>query len=719
METPQQSNDSQVHLFDYFRVVSVRWPLILLIFLLVVITTTAVTFLLPKQYESTALIQVQENADFEIFQQGRSSGWDPRFVSTQFEILQSRDILGPVVKKLELDQKWSDRYEIRAPDIIFRKLESMMTLRELRNTDLISIGILSPIPKEAADIANTIAEEYQKARIEEQQKWVSRSLSTLEAEVEKQRTKTENLRTKAAEIRVEYQINDLNPESVEDPMQASERVLMSVEEQVSDQRLRVASLRAKSKLLGQMSDDQIMRSIATLEVEDQTILQILPLYQEAASEESRLLESGLGEKNPNVLAQRAKKQTYWDQLSSQISSLRVAIESNLEIEVESLVNLEEKLSESREEQQDSKTRAAVYFEAKNNFIQAKNVLEAAETRFWTEMMQRSMPMNPAIIWDAADVPDFPSRPRIALNIALGVFFGLVMGLGGAFLIEYLDSSVKTMDDIERFFGLPVLAVVPKNTGVLMDLPLDAMDAEPYRILRTNIEFNRKHQASNCFTLVSGGAGEGKSTTLVNLAFAFAQSGLRTLIVDADLRRPRQHALFGVKNTKGLTDFLFDQVPIDELVQDTKVENLQMVPSGRSPVGSATMLNSRRMDELITELKSKFDMVLIDAPPILGVSDSSVIVRAVDFTVLVIQHRRFPRAMLLRVKNAVLSAGGDLLGAVLNNVDIRMDQYYQYQTNYYGYYDKDSEVAPGRPKPVKPKMARTLVGKTQESASGDY
>ena len=554
-----------------------------------------------------------------------------------------------------------------------------------------------------------------------QERWVNRSLSTLKAEVEKQRVKTEILREEAAEIRVKYQINDLNPESVEDPMQASERVLLSVEEQVSDQRLRVAALRAKARLLSRLSDDQIMRTIATLEVDDQTILQILPLYQEAASEESRLLESGFGPNNPNVRAQQAKKETYWEQLTNQTSSLRVAIESNLQIEIDSLDNLEGKLLESREEQQDSKTRAAVYFEAKNNFIQAKNVLEAAETRFWTEMMQRSMPMNPAIIWDTADVADFPSRPRIPLNIALGVVFGLVLSLGGAFLIEYLDTSVKTMDDIERYFDLPVLAVIPKGTGILMDLPPDAMDAEPYRILRTNIEFNRKNKNMKVLTLVSGGAGEGKSTTLNNLAYTFAQSGLSVLVIDADLRRPSQHKIFGASNSRGLTDYLSKGVAIDDLVLATSDENLKLIPSGKLPAGSIAMLNSKRMTTLIEEVREKFDMVLVDAPPILGVSDSSVIVRSVDMTALVIQHRRFPRAMLARVKSAVLNTGGNLLGAVLNNVDIRMDQYYQYQTNYYAYHQdgKPSSGGGRPPKATQKAKSRPKMTESRSAGSADY
>ena len=696
MSSSTSPASQQHHFFDYWRVLQVRWPIVLLIFLLVAITTGVITFLLPKEYTATALIQVQENSDFEIFQSssGRTSA-NPRFTSTQFEIITSKKILQPVIEKLGLEKKWLELYEIKSREVVYRKLLRMITLEELRNTDLISISVLSRDPAEAAAIANAVAGEYQRARIEEQQSWVEKSLATLEAEVQKQREKTEKLRDESARIRIEFGINDLNPESVEDPMQASERVLLSVEEEVSGQRLKTAAWRAKYDQISQMSDDQIMRSIATLEVEDQTILQVLPLYQEAASEEARMLKAGYGTSHPMVQSYTAKKETYWKQLSNQILSLRRALRARLATEEDSLRNLEEKLEETRKDQQSAKTRASSYYEAKNNYIQAKKVLEAAETRFWTEMMQRSMPLNPAIIWEKAEVPEFPSRPRVMLNLALGIFFGLALGIGVAFFIEYLDTSVKTMEDIETYFGLPVLAVVPRGIGVLMDMSPDAPDAEPYRILRTNVEFNKKDPTANVMTLVSGGPGEGKSTTLVNLAYSFAQSGFKTLVVDADLRRPRQHQIFNVSNAKGLTDYLSKGVPIDELILNTKVENLQFVPSGKLPPGAIAMLNSRRMLALIGELKSRFDMILIDAPPILGVSDSSVIVRAVDLTVIVIQHRRFPRSMLMRVKNAVLNAGGNLLGAVLNNVDIRLDQYYQYQTNYYGYHDGENGAPDAR------------------------
>jgi succinoglycan biosynthesis transport protein ExoP len=722
----EPSTESNLHLFDYLRVLRVRWPIILVVFLLVVITTGVITFLMPKEYESKVMLQVQQNADFEVFQQGRGQGFDPRFTSTQFEIIQSKGILQPVITKLGLEKKWAEEYDLTSKELVYRKLKKMISLREVRNTDHISITVLSRDKEEAAAIANEIAIQYKQARVDEEERWLDRSLATLKQEVDNERANVEALRRKAQDIRIDKKINDVNPEGVDDAMQAVDRVLVTVEEQVATQKLAAAEAKAKYTNLSDMKDENMLRSIATLQEEDQTIQLILPQYQEALATEESLLKSGLGESHPMVKAQKARKEAFWSQLTQQIVSLREALKTRMKYTDDAATELEKVRDEIRATHQSARSEAIDYYEAKNDYINAKRILEAADTRLKTAIVEQRMPMNPAIIWETAEPAEYPSRPRIFLNMALGIFFGFVLGFGVAFFIEYLDTSVKTMEDIERFFGLPVLAVVPRGIGVLMDEPPDTPDAEPYRILRTNIEFNRKTPAANTMTLVSGGAGEGKTTTLVNLAFAFAQSGFRTLIVDADLRRPRQHSIFGVSNSRGLTDYLSKGVPIEELILSTKVENLEMVPSGRLPAGAIGMLNSRRMTDLITHLKKTYDMVLFDAPPILGVSDSAVIVRSVDMTAIVIQHRRFPRSMLIRVKNAVLNTGGHLLGAILNNVDIRMDQYYQYQTNYYGYYHKPVQEEPAhaaksksKSKPAAPLVTQGRGASSGRSAEDEY
>jgi succinoglycan biosynthesis transport protein ExoP len=279
----------------------------------------------------------------------------------------------------------------------------------------------------------------------------------------------------------------------------------------------------------------------------------------------------------------------------------------------------------------------------------------------------------------------PYKPKVTLNLTLGAIVGLFLGFGLAFFLEYLDTSVKSLDDVEHYLGVPVLAVVPKNVPILPLASGQSADAEAYRILRTNLEFNRKNPEANCFSVVSGGAGEGKSTTLVNLAFVCSQAGYNTLIIDADMRRPRMHTFFGIDNHSGLSSYLASGVPLEEAVVQTPVSNLYLMPSGITPADSAGLLNSKRFTDLLTDVKSRFDLVLIDSPPILGVSDASVLAAEVDSSIVVVQHRKLPRHMLLRVKQAVEQVGGNVVGVVMNQVDIRSDACYGYYTGYYHYY----------------------------------
>jgi capsular exopolysaccharide synthesis family protein len=311
----------------------------------------------------------------------------------------------------------------------------------------------------------------------------------------------------------------------------------------------------------------------------------------------------------------------------------------------------------------------------------------SETKAGLELVK-----SPATIYAKAEVEVRPAKPNVMINLALGAVLGLMFGLGLAFFLEYMDTTVKSLDDVEKFLGVPVLAVVPKNVGVLHRSSGFNPDAEAYRILRTNIEFNRRNPEANCITVTSGGAGEGKSTTLCNLATVCAQGGYSVLLIDADLRRPSLHRLFDVSNATGLTNYLTTNTRLEDVVVRTPIENLYFLPSGLLPADSAGILNSQRMSELITDVKSRFDLVLIDSPPILGVSDASVLSNEADLTLIVVQHRKLPRHMLMRVKQTVENVGGRVIGVVLNNVDVRSDSQYQYYTSYYTYYSPNNQPA---------------------------
>ena len=184
------SSEIKLHLLDYWRVIRVRLPLIILVFLLVVITAGMAIYMTPRQYMSSVTMQVKEDNNMQIFNGQSGPRYDPRFSTTQFQIIQRKEILYPVIDAMKLLQKW----DLRSRDVAYLKLRSMLTVSEIRSTDLIQISVLDKDRQEAADLANTIAVEYQKKRIDEQQGWVARSLVQLEDEVLKQRKKTESLR---------------------------------------------------------------------------------------------------------------------------------------------------------------------------------------------------------------------------------------------------------------------------------------------------------------------------------------------------------------------------------------------------------------------------------------------------------------------------------------------------------------------------------------------
>ncbi len=263
--------------------------------------------------------------------------------------------------------------------------------------------------------------------------------------------------------------------------------------------------------------------------------------------------------------------------------------------------------------------------------------------------------------------------------------GLLAGVGMAFFIEYLDTSVKTVDDIERYLGLSVIGVIPQKVKPLIQEGPDSPHAEAYRVLRTNLQFANKGVGGGAYGVVSGGVGEGKSTTMFNLAYVCAQMGDKVLIVDSDLRRPVQHSILGMSNRFGLTNVMMRDVPIEETIKTTSVPNLHFLPSGKLPRSSIGLLDSQRVRDLVKNLKARYDYVFFDSPPIMGVSDASIIASEVDGVLLVVQYRKYPRVMSARAKRLLENVGGNIVGVVLNNINILRDDYYYYYHSYYSHY----------------------------------
>jgi polysaccharide biosynthesis transport protein len=521
---------------------------------------------------------------------------------------------------------------------------------------------------------------------------------------------------------IDLQLNNFSASMVHGATpQTSSSVLSGIRDQEHMRlRMEVMTMKTQFDQLETMTEDQLIEQSASLKLENPLIMQTLTNKSQLTLQMQEEMGRGYGKKHPRIVA-----------LSNQMASVRLillgqakqhieGLRARLTTAQEQLKQMNEYVDKDKKQNFDNQDAATVYHSAKIDVEQNESLLLELRRKLTTEETNEELTKSAAQIWQEAEPELAPAKPRVGLNLGLGAALGLIFGLMLAFALEYLDTSVKSLDDVERFLGVPVLAVIPQGVGLLHRTTGFNPDAEAYRILRTNIEFNRKTAHSNCITVVSGGAGEGKSTTLTNLAFVCAQGGYNVLLIDADLRRPRLHTLFDASNAVGLTNYLTQDIRLEDVVLQTPVDNLYFLPSGVLPADGAGILNSQRMSDLIADVKSRFDLVLIDSPPILGVSDASVLANEADMTIIVVQHRKLPRQMLLRVKQAVENVGGNVLGVVLNNVDIRSDSQYSYYTSYYTYYSPTNlaEATPGAKKKKRGKKAEaTAAAETLAATKG--
>jgi len=292
------------------------------------------------------------------------------------------------------------------------------------------------------------------------------------------------------------------------------------------------------------------------------------------------------------------------------------------------------------------------------------------------------------LFEAAEVPQKPIRPRKLLNTAVAGVVGSMLAIGAAFLIEYLDDTVKTPDEVDRLTSslstLGTIGQISKGEGelVTVEAPLSPV-SEAFWLLRTNIRYAGVDQPLRCLLVTSPMTAEGKSLVVANLAVVMAQAGLEVALVDADLRRPRQHQLFELCPRGGLAGSLL-KGSTEGYLQPTGIERLALLPAGDRPPNPAELLSSHRMRDLLQELAGQIDMVLIDSPPILPVADTVGLAREVDGVLLVIQAGSTRRVALQQAVEALERVGANLIGVVINAVPVRWRRYY-YGYGYEYYY----------------------------------
>ena len=687
MNDDNNQNKDNPHFLDYWRVIRSRKELILAVMFIVVLTGTIYTLLLPNVFSSSSRISVSEDKpEINPFQpELMYDRYDPFYLKTQFEILQSKPILNEVIYRLNLQEKWGKKGSLPR-EVALKILKNSLSIYQQRDTSLIVINVKRNDPNEAAEIANEISQVYRDARTELATKNTRNALDKIDESLSEQRIRVDEAEEKIQEIREQLDIAVVGGEGQFDVgevrMQTLERDRLAAQREMVEKK-------GLLDILDSIGDEDLAEQASFITF-DQFVVDVVR-RMELLEVELSALDADYGRNHPEVKRLLLQKKSLEKNLKERLDALRNGLQTEYSIAKSKFDGLDKVLTSVRTDS--IETQGAKYRPYRNALADLETerfIYNQLLAKHRQEIITMQLPRNSVNIIDVAEPNLKPVSPNLFINVLISIFAGLGAGIGLAYFIEYLDTSVKTVEDIENKLDLKVIGLIPQKVRPLIEEGPDSENAEAYRVLKTNLDFSSNHLNGGAYSVISAGAGEGKSTTVFNLAYISAQQGLKVLLMDGDLRRPVQHIILGMSNRFGLTNVLLRDVPVEEAIKATSIPNLQFLPSGKLPRASLGVLDPKKIRELIKSLKSKYDLVLIDTPPVVGLSDASIIGKETDGSILVVQYRKYPQDMINKAKSTLVSQDVSITGVVLNNINITRDDYYYYYHTYYSDYYRASD-----------------------------
>jgi succinoglycan biosynthesis transport protein ExoP len=679
---------------DLFKVLRQRLPMMGLIVGLVFVTTMVVTAFLPRWYLATTKVRVEKpESDVKLFQVQGNSAYDPYFLQDQLKIMQNEKIIYPVIDKLALNTRLAAALGLPGgtltSDLTFKYLlAKMLKIEPQRSSSLIDINVYAQDPALAADIANEVAKVYSEDRISQATSQQTEGVAQLRKELALQEETVSHQRDAVEKLR-----KDLNISGVDLNVKYSDMEIETLRQmQNSLIALKVDAIGRKTRW-ERFRNIPIEERIALVNSElipDQNIQNLLQAYL-VADQKVTQLKARLGEAHPDLVAAIENRAKMKEQLEGLLRGYESGLENSYK-EAEARVDeLEAQLDKAKVDQiLSARDRMRPFEEAAQRLDDETRLYTTLRLTLRQREIDFQVPKRTIEILNTAEPARRPSKPSFLLNSIASLVFGLILSMGVALSLEYFDTSLRDVADIEDRLKVPVLGVIPHNRDPMGPQRDEPEEAEPYRVLHTNLNLAMKTGPSCVLVVFSAGPAEGKSTTICRLAHMMGAYGERVLLIDGDLRRPAQHRLANCPKAPGLSDVLAGKCDIDAAIRKSVAPGLDLLTSGGMPGFTLSLLFAERFRELITSLRGKYDRILLDSPPIIGVSDSTLLAGAADGAILLIQHRRNPASMVLRAQQTIVGIKTPIVGAVLTQVPKGSGEDYGYYTQAYSYYSSDSK-----------------------------
>jgi len=622
-----------------------------------------------------------------------SWGAEERFYNTQIEILKSRDMAQRVVDKMGLAADPQFQGSKGPAEVLRGRIQAMPRT----DTGIIEISMMGADPKRITELVNGYADEYVKRNFDRAKKGLDELLKELNDQVNKLSESARNAQLKRFTESAEANVTV--PEAQNESLG---KQLAQYTEQHTRTRIEVNEL--KSILKG--VDALKAAGVDLLSIKDIATQQPVMALVAQRSELEKELE-GLRVKFLPGHPELRKKQSEYDvvvaKLNDQIERIVNGYRAELDVKASLEGQLASQIQATRDQLFQAGKSSTAYQIASRDAETKGKIYESIQSKLNEIAVTSSLMNNNINVLDYAGVPQRPIRPRKVMNLFMGAFFGVLFGVGIVFLLDHLDNTVKSIEDIEQGLQLPVLSIIPmykETTGSAVK--------EAFQTLKTNVLFSSDARRRNLLLMTSAGPREGKSSTIINLARTIASSGERIVVLDCDLRRPTMHDHLGLERDHGLTNYLTGSADesIDSYLKNTDVPNLKALTCGPIPPNPPELFASERFKELLKALRTRFDWVFIDSPPVISLTDSVILASMADMVAFVVKHNESEREMIRRCLQNIRNVNPHVIGAVLNSVDIEKS----YSKDYYYagyYYDHNRDEAKTK---TKRRSARGILSK---------
>jgi polysaccharide biosynthesis transport protein len=700
-----------------------------LIALLTVLVPTIVgiyTARLPKLYKSRATVIVNSQSDNilsgvkDVVQMGTGGFWaNEAFYQKELRILESRavarrageklgvvadDTLTGLSKITDIQERNAQREKIDPADFILGRF----TLDQEQTRNIIHIDTVDPDPARAADISNALADAYLELNLARKIEGTNEAGTWLTIQNLDLKRKLEDSEAKLYAFMEE---NEVLNASIESQLQEILQRLASFNSSLAAVQARRIEKTLDAQALKDVRGDKTL--LATIpEIRDAALIASLKSRLADLESERSILSSRYKPAHPKMQAIDDQAQLLRKNLGNEVEAVLLSLERNQASLVATESGLIRAIKKEREKEAKLNKLKLEHNRLTREVDTNARLYDMVTNRLKETGLTGALRVNNIMILNRARPSAGPFKPDLSKNIMAAIFLGLLLGILCAVVLDFLDNTIKNQEDVQNFLRAPFLGLLPSledamgETGqkdgysdkrdlFVFNNPKSTM-AECARFIRTNLLFMSPDKPLHSITITSPGPQEGKTTMSVSLSVVMAQAGSRTIIIDTDLRRPRLHRALGVSNETGMSNVIVGQNTLDEAIQATDVPGLDVLVCGPVPPNPAEIFHTEKFQDVLSQLKDRYDRLICDSPPVGAVADPVILGTMTDGVIVVSKSEATSRVAAKQTIRTLADANTNLLGVVLNGVDLESrrygNYYYQYYRRYGQYYGEAKDAS---------------------------